>query len=332
MRVFALFIFAVLFAPLSQAEAACGKFVVVKGNVQIDFAKEKRSDRARVGTEVCAGDSISAAVDSRAKIKMVDNNELNISPETVMKIAAYEYKPEENKKKVLLDVLKGKVRSTVKQKYDGQANTFQVKTKAAVAGVRGTDFIASFDPKMGRLEVITFEGRVEVGKFNQDGKLMPDVAVNAGMMTEVLMGKTAEPPKAVPASELKQLDSSSQAAMPSPNASDNARNAPPRQSEEVKDPAAPAPVPSEPAPVVQQPPPQPDPSRDVAAIPPPQPMMPLEPPPYEQPPMFQPMPGVMPVAFATPPPIATPPPPMPIMQQPGFTKLNICINTGSSCP
>ncbi len=298
MRVFALIIIAVLFVPFSQAEAACGKFVVVKGSVQVDFAKEKRSDRARVGTEVCAGDSISAAADSRAKIKMVDNNEINISPDTVMKIAAYEYKPEEDKRKVLLDVLKGKVRSTVKQKYDGQANTFQVKTKAAVAGVRGTDFIASFDPKMGRLEIVTFEGRVEVGKLDQGGRLMPSVSVTAGQMTEVLMGKSPEAPKAVPASELKQMDANSQAAMPSPNASDSARNAPPRR-DDVKEPV---PSSDEPTPVAQPAPgtaPQPDPSRDVASLPP-APMMPLEPPPYEQPIAFQPMP-VMPMPMMPPP-------------------------------
>lgn len=323
MRVFALIMLTILFAPLSQAQAACGKFIVVKGSVQVDFAKEKRSDRARVGTEVCAGDSISAAVDSRAKIRMVDNNELNISPETVMKIAAYEYKPEEDKKRVLLDVLKGKVRSTVKQKYDGQVNTFQVKTKAAVAGVRGTDFIASFDPKMGRLEVVTFEGRVEVGKLNQSGILIPDVAVGAGMMTEVMMGRSPDVPKAVPASELKQLDSSSQAAMPSANASNQALNAPPRKSDEPKKPVTPVAAPA----------PQPDPSRDTASIAP-APMMPLEPPPYEQPIVFNQLP---------PPPMPMMPPPMPtqdinvtpdFMNQipKGMTNLSICVNTGSGCP
>lgn len=293
MRVFALIILAVLFAPFSLAEAACGKFLVVKGAVQVNFAKEKRSDRARVGTEVCAGDSISAGADSRAKIRMVDNNELNISPDTVMKIAAYDYKPEENKKKVLLDVLKGKVRSTVKQKYDGQANTFQVKTKAAVAGVRGTDFIASYDPKMGKFEVVTFEGRVEVGKFNQDGRLMPEVAVGAGMMTEVLTGQSAEAPKAVPASELKQLDSSSQASMPSPNANENARNSPSQKE------------PNEP---VAGEAPQPDSGRDVASVGP-SPMMPLEPPPYEQTIAFDPMPM----------------PPMPMMP-PGMPMQDINMN------
>jgi hypothetical protein len=77
MRVLALLILGLLLLPITQAEAACGKFVVVKGDIQVDFAKEKKTDRARVGTEVCAGDAIKAGVDSRAKIKMVDNNELN---------------------------------------------------------------------------------------------------------------------------------------------------------------------------------------------------------------------------------------------------------------
>lgn len=234
MKVFSLLAIAILFLSYSQAEAACGKFVVVKGDVQVDFAKEKRTDHAHVGTEVCAGDSIKSGKDSRAKIVMVDNNELNISPDTVMKIAAYEFKSEDQHKKVLLDVLRGKVRSTVKQKYDGQANTYQVKTKAAVAGVRGTDFIASFDPKMGRLEVVTFRGRVEVGPMGRDGRVIPDVAVIAGQMTEVMMGKAAQVPRAVPTEELKVMDSNSQAAAPSPKASDNASNTPSRNDGDKK--------------------------------------------------------------------------------------------------
>ena len=270
MRVLALLIFAILIFPITRAEAACGKFVVVKGSVQVDFAKEKKTDRARVGTEVCAGDSISAGADSRAKIKMVDNNELNISPDTVMKIATYDFQPEENKKKVLLDVLKGKVRSTVKQKYDGQASTFQVKTKAAVAGVRGTDFIASYDPKMGRLEVVTFEGRVEVGNMGKNGIVVPSVAVTAGQMTEVMVGKSPEIPRAVPAAELKQMDSSSQAAIPSPRASEQAGEAPPRQgdtatNEPQKDEPAPAGGTNAPMPGTA---PALEPSRDTASVPP----------------------------------------------------------------
>jgi hypothetical protein len=214
---------------------------------------------------------------------------LNISPETVMKIATYDYQPEQNKKKVLLDVLKGKVRSTVKQKYDGQANSYQIKTKAAVAGVRGTDFIASYDPKMARLEVVTFEGKVEVGQLGSNGLMKDSVFVPAGQMTEVLVGKSPEVPKAVPAAELKQMDQNSQAAMPSPRASDQAREAPPRQVEgEAEKPplvsgdASLEPIgpldPNAPPPPIDaaMPPPPTDgtmpalePSRDTASLPPP---------------------------------------------------------------
>lgn len=257
MRLFALVMFMTLLLPFSQALAECGKFVVVKGNVLVDFAKDKRSDRAVVGTEVCSGDAIRAGADSRAKIVMVDNNELNISPDTVLKIATYEYKPEENKKKVLLDVLKGKVRSTVKQKYDGQASTYQVKTKAAVAGVRGTDFVVAFDPKMGKLELVTFEGRVEVGQLGRNGIVVPDVAVTAGNMTEVMMGQSAEAPKAMPASELKQMDSDTQAATPSPRASDRTAQTPSRNGGEKSDNRQPAMTGGELMPPPPPPPPPP---------------------------------------------------------------------------
>lgn len=206
-----------------EAFSSCGKFVVVKGDVQIDIVKSQKTERAKVNSEICAGDSVTAGKEARAKIVMVDGNELNLSPDTKLKIEGYEYQPEQEKKKVLLNVLFGKVRANVKQKYDDQskdsaANSFQVKTKSAVAGVRGTDFLTSYTPSTGKSEVVTFSGKVDVGQLGASGKILNAVSVNAGQRTFTAPNQPPVPAIAIPASELKQLNTSTNASTSLPGA------------------------------------------------------------------------------------------------------------------
>jgi hypothetical protein len=133
-------------------------------------------------------------------------------------LETYQYNPAENKKKVLLNILQGKVRAATKQENmyndkakDGAANTFQVRTKSAVAGVRGTDFLTGFDAKTKKTEVLTFKGQVEVGQLGPGGKIVNSVMVGAGQRSELVPGQKAAPPKPVEAGEFQQLNSDSKA-------------------------------------------------------------------------------------------------------------------------
>ena len=207
---FGVFVALILMIPQS-AWVACGEVLVSKGDVKIESAKGKASP-ATQGSKVCQGDTIVAGTQSRAKVKMEDGNELNISPESRIKIETYEYKPADNKKKVMLNVLYGKVRAATREENmyvdkakDGQANTFQVKTKSAVAGVRGTDFLTSFDRKTSKTEVITFKGLVEVGAAGPNGAILNPVQVGAGQKTEKTPGAPPAPPKTIPAKEIETV-------------------------------------------------------------------------------------------------------------------------------
>ncbi|MCM2280601.1 MAG: FecR domain-containing protein [Bdellovibrionaceae bacterium] len=222
----AVFLIANLALPSTAQAAGCGTAEVVKGKVEIKRGSQSAVPLAQ-GEKVCAGDQVTTAADSRVKLSMADGNVLNVNPGTSMKIETYENDATSAKKKVLLNVMYGKMRATVNQKYDGKSASgepqlFQVKTKSAVAGVRGTDFLTSFAPKINKMEVITFEGKVEVGQAGPGGAIMNAVAVGAGQKTEASVGQPPAPPKAVPASELKQMDSNSQAGnageRPQPNA------------------------------------------------------------------------------------------------------------------
>lgn len=216
----------------SSANAACGEIAISKGDVKIENLKTKAATPAVKGTKVCQGDAIVAGPQSRAKIVMEDGNELNVSPDSRIVFEQYEYKPADNKKKVMLNVLYGKVRAATKEENmygdkaaDGQANTFQVKTKSAVAGVRGTDFLTSFNRSNSKAEIVTFKGRVDVGTLGPNGVILNPVSVGPNQKTEALPGSPPAPPKAVPAQEMEKMNTDTKADITS-GPKDNGSNQP----------------------------------------------------------------------------------------------------------
>lgn len=200
----------VTFASQSFAQSVHGVFRVVKGDVAV-VTKSGTTTKAKIGQKVFPSDKITAGKDSRAKIVMIDKNEINVSPDTQIVIENYQFKPEENKKSVLINVLYGKVRAKVEQKYDTDGNKFQIKTPTAVAGVRGTDFITGYDRGSKQSQVVTFHGKVEFGLPGANGAILNPVMVNPGQQTS-MTGSTPPPaPVEVPKAELAGMDKSSDA-------------------------------------------------------------------------------------------------------------------------
>lgn len=203
LRLASLFLSSILIVSGVAAEETHGILTVVKGDVNVISGKDNSTNKAKVGMKVYPKDTISAGVDSRAKVTMVDKNILNISPESKVVIESYEFKPEQDKKKVILNVIYGKVRSSVSQKYDGEKNTFQVKTPSAVAGVRGTDFMVQFNSVTNAAKIVTFTGQVEVGaKMDSLGKIVAPVLVNPGQFTVASQSAPPTPPAVMSATEL----------------------------------------------------------------------------------------------------------------------------------
>jgi hypothetical protein len=196
-----------LIPGLSVAEGVHGVLRVVKGQVQIKSAKDGKVTRAKIGQKVFPQDTIITGADSRAKVVMIDNNEINVSPDSEVRFDKYEYKPEENKKDVLLNVIYGKVRSKVEQKYDGKTTKFQVKTPSAVAGVRGTDFLTSFDSSTKATNVVTFRGTVALGTASGGSPVL----IGMGQTASALPGRAPSAPTAVPAGQLNSMDKESKA-------------------------------------------------------------------------------------------------------------------------
>lgn len=192
--------------PLLAAEY--GTFMVVKGSVKIESGGA--TSDAKVSSKVQVGDTIISGVDSRAKIVMSDRNILNISPNTKLKIEKYTNTAAD--KNVNLNLLEGKVRSKVEQKYDNKNSKFEVRTATAVAGVRGTEFVTAYSSTTKVTEVITLKGQVSFQTVSATGTAptTEPVVISKGEKSEAKENGVPAPPIKVPEKEMKQIDSDTQ--------------------------------------------------------------------------------------------------------------------------
>lgn len=188
-----------------------GTMMVVKGDVKVTSAKNGKVENAKVGFKVHAGDSVTSGADSRAKIIMSDKNVINVSPDSKVTITKYENSTAKGTRNVELKVDYGKVRASVEQIYDGDKSKFNIRTPTAVAGVRGTDFIAGFNPGTRATTVVTFSGVVAVGTPGPNGSIGNPVFVKPGQTTSVNEGAKPETPKAVPQDQMKNMNQESSA-------------------------------------------------------------------------------------------------------------------------
>jgi hypothetical protein len=105
----------------------------------------------------------------------------------------------------------GKIRAKVEQKYDDETNKFQVKTKSAVAGVRGTDFFTSYTPSNNQTKVVTFEGSVRFGVPGANGSIANSVMVGVGQSSNLDGGSRPTAPMQIPREELSKMNDVSSA-------------------------------------------------------------------------------------------------------------------------
>jgi hypothetical protein len=151
--------------PVQQARPTlvrAGDVVNVGGIVRI-LRVNGPIDVPKSGMVVNVGDTFETKADGKVKIRLNDGSEMIVAANSRVTIENVSVDEVSGKRKIILDLLRGKVRSRVKKKYDTE-NTFTVKTRTAVAGVRGTDFVASFEPGENEWvsEIRTFEGMVHL--------------------------------------------------------------------------------------------------------------------------------------------------------------------------
>lgn len=154
-----------LASQLAFAEPV-GTFTKVEGNVDVLRQSDSAAVRVRAGDPVSLGDAIRTKREGKAEITFRDQTVLQLAPETRIVVDEYTYRGDRARERGLIHLLRGKVRALVSKlrvsvlPVSRTDTSFNVRTPTAIAGVKGTEFIISYDRGITAVVFIGGEGFV----------------------------------------------------------------------------------------------------------------------------------------------------------------------------
>lgn len=182
--------------PASQVapSARAGEIGKHEGAARVIHASGP-SEVPREGLAVFNGDIIETKTNGKVRVHLKDGSEMTVAANSRVRIENVHVDDKTGARKVALDLMLGKVRSHVTKKYEGD-NSYTVKTKTAVAGVRGTDFVASFEPgeKEWVSEIRTLEGMVRFDRARPENSDMTKPASGVDVPVGTYASLTIGPP------------------------------------------------------------------------------------------------------------------------------------------
>jgi hypothetical protein len=100
-----------------------------------------------IKSEVEQGDTLLTEKETYALIKLIDNSEITLKPNTSFVIEQFSYTAEQpDGDHAIFSLLKGGLRSVTGLLGKRNKERFEMKTPAATIGIRGTTFVASYVP------------------------------------------------------------------------------------------------------------------------------------------------------------------------------------------
>lgn len=120
---------------------AIGRLRKVSGKVAVVHLDQSYGFHAFVDMNLFKGDTLYTGEDGSAAFSLNDGSFISLSPGSLLTISQSVYAPEQKTRSSLMNMIRGNARFVVKKFVDARHSEFKVKTKTAVAGVRGSDFI-----------------------------------------------------------------------------------------------------------------------------------------------------------------------------------------------
>jgi hypothetical protein len=201
----------------SLAWATLLMFAIVARSASADAvgwvaALEGTADRQRggswealaAGAEVEMGDHVRTQQASRMKLLFKDDSVLTLAERSELVIDQQVVGAATVSS---FSLLLGKVRAIVTDRYSAAGSAFEVKSPTAIAGVRGTSFLAEFDAAKDETLVVGLESTTAV-RGAADVQGVKEVRLGPGQATRVRRGGDPTRPFQLPDTEIRSLTDS----------------------------------------------------------------------------------------------------------------------------
>lgn len=156
---------------------------------------------AEVGFPVQQDDVLRTGTPGHLSVVFQDDTVLTLGDGSELSVSEHLFAPEGGSRS-LIDLVSGTVSAVVSDYYRKPSSAYEVKTKTATAGVRGTEFVVTYEPADKITEVFVVDGRVEVTSVVDD--VDNTVFLEASEVTYVRAGELPSAPSRFDEGVLRQ--------------------------------------------------------------------------------------------------------------------------------
>lgn len=156
---------ALLLSVTTRATQEAPVLESIENGSSVKLEQQKGENENRESREAKAGDPINkndklVTAEATATIRYPDGSKVTVTPQSEFIVESKTQTTQWNK------LVRGSVRGLITKTPEGSSTKpkFIIRTKTAVLGVRGTDFVMALDAAQGTAEVHTLEGSVEVAR------------------------------------------------------------------------------------------------------------------------------------------------------------------------
>jgi hypothetical protein len=138
-----------------------GVFTAVVGTVTVAHPGAARVQPVKLHDEVLFQDVIETHNESRTKAFFEDDSVLTVGENSRVEITEHVYNPDQNHRRMVVNLLQGKLRALVSKVFKGVGSKFEIHTPTAVAAARGTYFVVWTEHDTTGIVNIGESGRVD---------------------------------------------------------------------------------------------------------------------------------------------------------------------------
>jgi hypothetical protein len=193
-------------AAIAHAQERVGTVTGIEGQAEVLHSGAGTWSLLREDDPVALGDQLRTRQDSKLRVTLREDSVLTLAPASQLTITEQVVAPAAASR---FQLLLGTIKAAVTERYSEPNARFEVATPTAIAGVRGTSFLASYDPSQEETLVV---GLVDVTRVRAlvDTQGAAVVDLGPGLATRVRRGSRPLTPALLPEDQLRSLESATE--------------------------------------------------------------------------------------------------------------------------
>jgi len=188
-------------AATARSEEQVGSVAALEGQAEVLHAGASAWTPLGAGDPILLGDQLRTRPDGKLRVVLREESVLTLAPGSELSITEQLVAPAAVSR---FQLLLGTIKAAVTERYSEPNARFEVETPTAIAGVRGTSFLASYDTAQEETLVVGLE-RVTRVRALADREGAAQVDLGPGIATRVRRGRRPIAPAPLAENQLRPL-------------------------------------------------------------------------------------------------------------------------------